>query len=55
MGQKIDQHLRNFGYRIVARPSNGEAIWKNPIGHHVTEKEAVESVAKWLKQQEKVK
>lgn len=41
-----DARLRKYGWRIVSRPSRGEAIWENE-GVRKTESEAMDSVRKW--------
>jgi hypothetical protein len=41
-----DVRLREAGWRIVARPARGPAIWGHPAGIEMTEAEAVTTLAK---------
>ena len=44
-----DQLLRNYGYRIVARPVGGEPTWVNSAGVVLTQTAAMKHIKDWQK------
>jgi len=49
--RSIDQHLREFGYRIVSRPRAGEPMWRSVTGAIVKQSDALALIALWLSKQ----
>lgn len=37
----VDRYLRMHGFRIVARPKDGEPIWQSRTGREVSQSEAL--------------
>lgn len=45
----IDDHLRNFGYRIESRPNRGEPRWMNVAGVTLGQGDALAHIKAWVR------